>query len=263
MPKKIYTDEVIEFLRENAPGTYSGDLAKMIEERFGIVTTGKNLRSILKSHGIKIGVKSFAFVHDKQRNFTDEQEAYLWSIRPGRTVPEIMVMFNQKYGTDFKAISFKNWCNKVGARCGVDCRFKKGSVPPNKGRKGYYAPGCEKGWFKKGHSPHNHRPVNSERITKDGYTEVKIAEPKKWRLKHLLIWEAVNGPLPEGHCIIFLDGNKQNFALENLRCISRQEEMILNHNGWRFDNSECTESGILLAKISHKARELKINERNK
>ncbi len=37
--------------------------------------------------------------------------------------------------------------------------------------------------FAKGNVPPNHRPVGSERISKDGYIEVKVAEPKQVEIK--------------------------------------------------------------------------------
>ena len=49
--------------------------------------------------------------------------------------------------------------------------------------------------FAKGNVPPNHRPVGSERISKDGYIEVKVAEPNKWRLKQRVVYEeAVSDP---------------------------------------------------------------------
>ena len=41
--------------------------------------------------------------------------------------------------------------------------------------------------FKKGHVPKNHKPVGYERITRDGYIEVKTAEPNVFELKHRLV----------------------------------------------------------------------------
>jgi len=56
-------------------------------------------------------------------------------------------------------------------------RFKKGHSSWNKGKYMRVSPCTE---FKKGCMPHNYKPVGSERITKDGYRERKVADPKKW-----------------------------------------------------------------------------------
>lgn len=50
--------------------------------------------------------------------------------------------------------------------------------------------------FKKGHVPKNHKPVGYERITRDGYIEVKTAEPNVFELKHRLVWIEHNGEIP-------------------------------------------------------------------
>lgn len=114
--------------------------------------------------------------------------------------------------------------------------------------------------FAKGNVPPNHRPVGSERISKDGYIEVKVAEPNKWRLKQRVVYEEAKGKIPEGCTIIFLDGNKRNFDIDNLRCITRSELLYLNCNGLNNSN-EITETGILMARLdsakNKKKQELK------
>ena len=57
----------------------------------------------------------------------------------------------------------------------------------------------------------------------DGYTYVKIANPRKWILKHRKIWIDNFGEIPESHAVIFLDGNKQNFDLFNLILVHRRD----------------------------------------
>ena len=43
--------------------------------------------------------------------------------------------------------------------------------------------------LKKGNRPHNYRPVGSERITVDGFIEIKVADPNKWDLKSRVIYQ--------------------------------------------------------------------------
>lgn len=106
-------------------------------------------------------------------------------------------------------------------------RFKKGSVPPNKGKK--MSPEVyekvKETMFKKGNSPVNHREVGSERINVDGYIETKVAEPNVWRLKHRIIWEQHNGAIPPGYNVQFKNHNTQDCRIENLYLISKAEQM--------------------------------------
>lgn len=109
----------------------------------------------------------------------------------------------------------------------IEARFKKGQKALNKGKKmtpEMYAK-CKATMFKKGNTPKNHREVGSERISKDGYIEIKVAEPNKWRLKHRLLWEQTNGKIPRGYNIQFKNKNKTDLRLENLYIISREEQM--------------------------------------
>ena len=81
--------------------------------------------------------------------------------------------------------------------------------------------------FKPGNKPHNALPIGSERITKDGYIEVRMDCPgyRKWKLKHRIVWEQVNGKIPNGFNVQFKDGNRKNCDINNLYIISRSEQL--------------------------------------
>ena len=128
-------------------------------------------------------------------------------------------LFNAKFGMDLGKGTLAALCKRKGWKSSHSGRIEKGAVPWNKDKKGYM--GANATSFKKGQIPKNHRPVGSERITKDGYIQVKTAEPRTWRLKHIVEWEKVNGSLPKGHCIRILDGDRTNCHIDNLICISR------------------------------------------
>lgn len=109
----------------------------------------------------------------------------------------------------------------------IASRYKKGNIPPNKGKK-VSAEVYEKmkpHMFKKGETPLNYRPVGSERVNVEGYVEIKVADPKTWKLKHRVIWEEAHGPIPEGHNIQFKDGNSLNVQLDNLYMISKADQL--------------------------------------
>lgn len=119
---------------------------------------------------------------------------------------------------------------------GGKTRFKKGAQPWNKGAS--YMPGgrCKDGWFapgeRRGVALKLWRPVGSERISKDGYLERKVNDglplQKRWRAVHLIEWEAVNGPLPKGHAIVFRNGDRTDRRPENLECVTRKQLMLRN-----------------------------------
>jgi hypothetical protein len=189
------------------------------------------------------------------RVYSQEEHDFILQHYLGRDNQELTNMFNAHFGTDVKCSQIKSYKNNRKWDSGLTGHYEKGSIPANKGTKGLTS--ANRTSFKKGNRPANYRPVGSERLSKDGYLEVKIADPNKWRLKHLVIWEEANGPLPKGHCVIFLDSNKQNLALENLRLITRNQLARLNQNHLITDNADFTETGIIIADLYYKMSQRK------
>jgi hypothetical protein len=140
---------------------------------------------------------------------------------------------------------------------GVANRFKKGGATWNKGMKGLDIGGKETR-FKKGQKPQTWRPVGSERVDKNGYLKRKISDTgvKKddWVLVHIHVWTQAHGPLPPNHAVVFKDGDKRNFALDNLEAISRVDLMKRNtvHNYPPEIAKACQLLGALRRKINGK-----------
>lgn len=116
-------------------------------------------------------------------------------------------------------------------------RFKPGHQTWNKGIN--FNPGGRSAEtrFKKGMKPHTWQPIGTERFSKDGYLQRKVADTgeklKDWVYVHIFLWqEHHKKDLPKGHAIVFKDGDKTNIVIENLECLSRAELMKRNsvHN---------------------------------
>ena len=187
--------------------------------------------------------------------YTPEQRKFIEKHIKGTHVHELVNLFNVKFGTDLSCSSMKSYCGNHGLRNGVNCRFIPGQVPFNKGKRGYMR--ANKTSFKPGQRPRNYRPVGSERVNKDGYIEVKVADPKTWRPKHLLVWEAANGKICKGEAIIFADGNKCNITLSNLVKVSRAELLYLNRHGLIKEEAELTKTCAAIAKLVVKTHQIK------
>lgn len=109
-------------------------------------------------------------------------------------------------------------------------RFQSGIKPWNVGKRGVN--GFSATRFKPGQAPHNTQPIGTEKTDKSGNLLRKVADTrirrKDWRPVHVLIWEEINGPVPEGKLIVFADRNNRNFDPKNLICIDRRENMERN-----------------------------------
>jgi len=116
-------------------------------------------------------------------------------------------------------------------------RFVKGQPSRNKGMKQteYMTPEAiartAATRFKPGGPSHNRKPIGFERVSKDGYVEIKVRDVSRNRnyvSKHRLVWEQHNGPVPEGMMVEFIDGDKSNITIDNLRCVTRAENAARN-----------------------------------
>lgn len=48
------------------------------------------------------------------------------------------------------------------------------------------------------------------------------------KLYHIVLWESINGPVPEGHQVHHIDGNRSNNDLENLQLVSHLEHQRIH-----------------------------------
>ena len=195
--------------------------------------------------------------------YTENERAFLKEYIPGHSHKEITEAFNTKFETCLKESQIKSYIHNHKLNTGRTGRFEKGHIPANKGAKGRHYPGTEKTWFKKGQRPLNHRPVGSERINVDGYVEIKVEEPRKWRLKHRIEWEKVNGKIPHGYALTFIDGNKLNCNVDNLKLISRNVLARMNKSGYGKFVGELKETVINIFELDEATKEIKLNARNK
>lgn len=158
-------------------------------------------------------------------------------------------------------------CKRNGWSTGRDGRFAKGQPAHNKGRKGYHAPGSEKGWFRKGRLPHNTKHLGHERISYDGYVEISVAETnphtgfeRRYVQKHRWLWEEVNGQVPDGMVLKCLDGDKTNTDPSNWEAIPRALLPRLNGRfGRGYDTApqDLKPTIMATAKLEHAVRKAK------
>lgn len=192
--------------------------------------------------------------------FTKKQKEFIEENAKGIGNEELKNLFNSHFKLSLSREQIKRYKANHKISSGLTGFFQKGSTPFNKGKKKYWK-GGEETQFKKGNKPHNWVPIGSERISKDGYIQIKIQEDKKqhnWRGRHILIWEQHNGPLPRGHAILFGDGNNRNFDINNLILVSRHQLLELNKNNLIQKDADLTKLAIKIADLN-----IKIYERKK
>lgn len=204
--------------------------------------------------------------------YTAEEREFMEKFALGHSHREIADAFTEKFGWEISVGQVKSSIARWHLYTGKTGRFQKGQEPPNKGVKmsaDVYEK-CAPTMFQKGSVPAGHREVGSERVNVDGYVEVKVAEPNKWELKHRVVWESVNGPVPKGCAIIFRDSDKTNTDIRNLMMIRRGTLAVLNHTGLCEYSGELKDAAVRIAELKSatnaarkKRRENRGNEENR
>jgi hypothetical protein len=135
---------------------------------------------------------------------------------------------------DVSAKNLHGLRKRKGWLTGRTGRFEPGQESWNKGKpcepgKGGRHPNARATQFKagvrQGVAVKLYKPIGTERLSKEGYLERKIHDglplQSRWRAVHLVEWEAKNGPVPLGHCLKCLDGDRLNTSPENWQLVSR------------------------------------------
>jgi len=190
------------------------------------------------------------------RKYTEKQANFIRENVKGTGAKKLTEMFNDYFKSNIKITSIRAFMKNNKLNNGIDGRFQNGRIPSNKGT-GTCPEGCKGTLFKKGAIPLNHRLVGSERVTVEGYTEIKIAEPNKWRLKQQITWEKHNGNVPKGYVVIFGDGNKCNLDIDNLILVSRPQLFTLNMNNLIQNDVDLTRTGVIIADLYLKISKIK------
>ncbi|WP_429976628.1 HNH endonuclease signature motif containing protein [Enterococcus sp. AZ051] len=231
----------------------------MFNQKFDMALTESKMKSLRSNYKIRSGIthsERRRRANQSRRLFSTEQEAFVRKNAKGKTNKELTELINRTFDLKLTIAQIKGWKANHKVSSGLTGYFERGHVPINKGTKGMFNVGGNKTSFQKGQIPQNYRPIGFERVDSYGYVVVKVQDhgswPKRWRQKHKIEWEKVNGPIPEGKVLIFLDGNKQNTDLENLKLVTQGQNLQLNRKQWRSENPEATLAGVSLAQLQEK-----------
>lgn len=228
------------------------ELTELVNLKFGTDFTVTAMKSYKKRYKLKSYI-SRGSKAGESKLFPEEIQEFIKSNASGKGNAELTALVNKHFGTEYLKSQIKSYKKNHHISSGLDGRFKQGHIPCNKGEKmpvEVYEK-CKNTMFKKGNIPFNHKPVGSERLSKDGYIQIKIAEPNKWQLKHIVLWEEHNGKVPKNCALIFLDNNKENIVLENLALVSRAELLVINRSKLKSESPEITKVGINIAKVKY------------
>lgn len=189
------------------------------------------------------------------RKYGDDIVEFVRNHVKTHTDKEIAQMVSEKWNMSVNRASIQNLKIRHGIRTGMKRgTFPKGHEPINKGTKGMFNVGGNKTSFKKGERPLNWVPIGTERINRQGYVMVKVQEHghygQRWKLKSRIVWEQHHGrKLGPNDNIMFLDGDRQNLSIDNLKLIDDAEHAVMAKNRLHFKAADLTEVGLNVARL--------------
>lgn len=197
------------------------------------------------------------------RKYPAEVVDYVKIIAENKKKSDIAKQVNAKFGINLSKANIKSIFQYYKISSTLTGHFENSHIPWNKG-KNMRKETFEKlrpTLFCKGHVPWTYREVGSIRTSKEGHVIIKVAETGRkttdWRPLKNIVWELRYGKVPAGKIITMLDGNKYNFNLSNLACISCAENAMINKYGMRYDNSDLTRTSVNIAKVVLKVGDYK------
>lgn len=230
--------------------------------------TVDHIKALCSRNGWAAGPEGRRRNAGKSLIFTEDQVAWL-NANASLSRAEVEGAFLTAFpGSSITRAQIVAWRKNHHVPTGRTGRFEKGQVPPNKGR--VMSPElrakCAPTMFKKGQRPHTWRGAGHESVdNKDGYVWIIVDETNPHTgaathrvMKHRWLWEQANGPVPEGHRLKCLDGNKMNTDPSNWEAIPVGLAPRLNGRfGRGYDQApaELKPTILAIAKLEHKARE--------
>lgn len=232
--------------------------------------TAGHLHALRKRKGWKVGREGGRY---KGRHLKFSKDEIAW-LRDNATMPiaDYHKAFCAAFGrTDMTAQKLHALRNRKQWKTGRTGQFVKGAAPMNKGKtcppgRGGRHPNARRTQFKKGGLPHNTKWLGHERVSKDGYVEISVAQKnphtgygRRYVLKHRWLWEKENGPVPDG-MMLKSKGDKLNTDPSNWQLVPRAIVPRLNGSkGTRlaYDDApdEIKPTILAVAKLEHQIRE--------
>lgn len=253
------TPEECAWLAERYPDMGNGELLAAFRDCFGWELSSTGLTSWASDQGLRKRGREVTWCRHP------EYDDFLRSYVPGHTEGEIIGAFRERFGVTLTNAQVGNAKSRLGLKSGTTGgRFQPGHTPANKGKTwdelGIPEEARErmrKTQYKAGNLPWTTREVGEERVTKDGYIEVHVAQHRRerandqWVLKQRLVWEQANGRrLRPGEVVLFADGDKRNFDPENLVAVTNAENIGLYRIGRPYADRETLENALKIVHLN-------------
>ena len=220
---RFKSDKVISWLAEKSETMSWKEMAKEFEWVFGMKASEKSLNRLLYEQGIK---------KYGRHHFTEEQRDWLSENVCKYTYPELTSKFNERFGANCTQGSIQQQCLSFLSVQRGENRFAYNALPIG---------------------------ATAERKD-DGLVYIKIAggqnKREAWKPLQRVLWEQANGrKVKKDEAVIFIDGDRRNFSISNLRCVPKKIMNQLNLNSWT-GKGDITTTGIRWCELFYTLKEV-------
>ena len=223
--RHTWAEEQIRYIKRIAKGNKKKIILEKVNKKFNLNLNINQLNNCMNNRGIKAKIKHV---------WTDEQVEYLKKIAEGTPRKEIVKKLNDKFNLNLTILQVRDCMNARGIRNNIDKRFS-----------------AESG----GNRCQQEKPIGTISRWECGYARIKTGD-NEWEFIQRYVWRKHHGEIPPGHSVIFLDGNTDNYNIENLALGNRNELMKYNSTKLDSDDQELNRVTVNLAKLMTKSKEL-------
>ena len=218
-----WTEDQIRYIKRIAKGNKKKAILEKVNKKFNLTLNINQLNNCMYSREIKARIR---------HTWTDEQVEYLKSIAEGTPRKDIVDKINEKFNLNLSMQQIRDCMNDRGIRNNIDKKFSA----------------------KDGNRCRQEKPVGTISKWECGYARIKTGK-NEWEFIQRYVWKEHYSEIPPDHSVIFLDGNTDNYNIENLALVNRNELMKYNSMKLDSDNQELNRVAVNLAKLMTKAKE--------
>ena len=219
-----WTEDQIRYIKRIAKGNKKKTILEKVNKKFNLTLNINQLNNCMYSRGIKARIR---------HTWTDEQVEYLKSIAEGTPRKDIVDKINEKFDLNLSIQQIRDCMNDRGIRNNIDRKFSA----------------------KDGNRCQQEKPIGTISKWECGYTRIKTGD-NEWEFIQRYVWRKHHGEIPPGHSVIFLDGNTDNYNIENLALVNRNELMKYNSMRLNSNDIELNKTAVNLAKLIVKVKEI-------
>ena len=218
-----WTEDQIRYIKRIAKDNKKKAILEKVNKKFNLTLNINQLNNCMYSRGIKARIR---------HTWTDEQVEYLKSIAEGTPRKDIVDKINEKFNLNLSMQQIRDCMNDRGIRNNIDKKFSA----------------------KDGNRCRQEKPVGTISKWECGYARIKTGK-NEWEFIQRYVWKEHHGEIPPNHSVIFLDGNTDNYNIENLALVNRNELMKYNSMRLNSNDQELNRVTVNLAKLMTKVKE--------